>query len=166
MGWVRSPKDFWSGVLFIAFGIVAIAVSGGYHMGTAARMGPGYFPRGLGWMLVILGAFVAARGVRVMGAPVAAFKARPIVFVLGAVVGHERGEIIVEVAAPLAVGDGIVFEPTDGAPGPTTGFAVAAVRTIAARDGITRQAIATRSRVSVGARVRRTSHAAPRSPRK
>lgn len=86
MGWVRSPKDFWSGVLFIAFGIVAIAVSGGYHMGTAARMGPGYFPRGLGWMLVILGAFVAARGVRVMGAPVAAFKARPIVFVLGAVV--------------------------------------------------------------------------------
>ncbi|MBX6330554.1 MAG: U32 family peptidase [Gemmatimonadaceae bacterium] len=80
--------------------------------------------------------------------------------VLGVVVGHERGEVVVEVSAPLAVGDGIVFEPADGASGPTTGFAVTAVRTIAARDGITRQAIAARGRVSVGARVRRTSHAA------
>ncbi|HEY7902007.1 MAG TPA: tripartite tricarboxylate transporter TctB family protein [Casimicrobiaceae bacterium] len=86
MGWVRSPKDFWSGVLFVTFGIIAIAVSGGYHMGSAARMGPGYFPRGLGWLLVILGAVVAARGVRVTGSPLAAFKARPIVFVLGTVV--------------------------------------------------------------------------------
>ena len=86
MGWVRSPKDFWAGILFITFGIVAIAVSSGYSMGTAARMGPGYFPRGLGGLLVVLGALVALRGIRVPGPAIPAFRARALVFVLGTVV--------------------------------------------------------------------------------
>jgi hypothetical protein len=86
MGWVQSPKDFWAGVLFIAFGIAAVAVSSGYTMGTAARMGPGYFPRGLGGLLVVLGAVIALRGIRVPGPAIPAFRPRALGFVLLTVV--------------------------------------------------------------------------------
>src|SRR5262245_36785072 len=77
---------------------------------------------------------------------------------VGAVVGYERGELIVETSAPLRVGDGLGFEPPNHVGGPTTGFTIDAVRTIASRT-TTRQAIQTRARVPVGWRVVRTSEA-------
>jgi hypothetical protein len=86
MGWIKAPKDFWSGVVFMTFGAIALAVSSGYRMGTAARMGPGYFPRALGALLLILGAIIAVRGMRTKGEPLPAFVLRPLVFVLGTVV--------------------------------------------------------------------------------
>ena len=42
---IRHPKDFWAGVLFILFGGGACIIALDYAMGTAGRMGPGYFPR-------------------------------------------------------------------------------------------------------------------------
>ena len=78
---------------------------------------------------------------------------------LGVVVGSERGEIVVDVAAPLAVGDGLGFEPPLGAPGESTGFQVTAVRTLGALDGVTRQAVTGRGRVPAGWRVVRSSDA-------
>ena len=36
--------------------------------------------------------------------------------------GHERGELIVEVASPIQAGDGLGFEPPDHVGGPTIGF--------------------------------------------
>ena len=45
---IRAPKDFWTGVMFIAFAAVAMAVARDYSLGTAVRMGPGYFPLVLG----------------------------------------------------------------------------------------------------------------------
>ena len=64
MAFIRNPKDFWAGLLFIGLGIAAIAVGSNYNLGTAARMGPGYFPRILGILLLCLGAIIAARGLR------------------------------------------------------------------------------------------------------
>ena len=55
MPFIRSPKDFWAGILFIAFGTAAIAIAVNYPVGTAGRMGPGYFPRGLGILLILIG---------------------------------------------------------------------------------------------------------------
>lgn len=86
MTWMKDPKEFWSGVLFMVFGVFALVVSSGYAMGTAARMGPGYFPRALGGLLVIIGALVSLRGMRVEGESVPRFYLRPLVFVLGTVV--------------------------------------------------------------------------------
>jgi putative protease len=80
--------------------------------------------------------------------------------VLGAVVGHERGDLLVELSRPVAVGDGLGFEPPDGGAGQGTGFAVSAVRTVGQGDGVVRQAIAARTRVPVGWRVVRSSEAA------
>jgi hypothetical protein len=83
---IRNPKDFWAGVLFIAFGAAAIVIAGSYPLGTAARMGPGYFPRMLGALLVVLGAALALRAMRIPGAPLARLQWRPTVIVLGSVV--------------------------------------------------------------------------------
>jgi putative protease len=79
--------------------------------------------------------------------------------ILGAVVDRTPGGLIVEVSAPVEPGDGIALEPPEGGHGATVGFTVTSVRTLGTRDGIVRQAIAARTRVPIGWRVVRTSHA-------
>jgi hypothetical protein len=85
MAFIRHPKDFFAGLLFIAFGIAAIVIGSGYALGTAARMGPGYFPRILGMLLIALGAALSLRALRLTGPPIPAFKWRPLLIVLGSV---------------------------------------------------------------------------------
>jgi hypothetical protein len=55
----RNQRDLWSGIMFIVTGLLFIALSGQYQMGTAAKMGPGYFPTMLGAFMAILGLIVA-----------------------------------------------------------------------------------------------------------
>ena len=52
---IRNPKDFYAGVLFMSFGLAALVIARSYPLGTAARMGPGYFPRVLGILLLGIG---------------------------------------------------------------------------------------------------------------
>ena len=52
MALIRHPKDFWAGVLFASFGAAALVIAQSYPLGSAARMGPGYFPRMLGFLLL------------------------------------------------------------------------------------------------------------------
>ncbi|MCX5590910.1 tripartite tricarboxylate transporter TctB family protein [Alcaligenes endophyticus] len=56
---IRNKPDFWSGIMFIAIGVAFALGASNYSMGTAARMGPGYFPFWLGTCLALLGAIVA-----------------------------------------------------------------------------------------------------------
>ncbi|HEU4988337.1 MAG TPA: U32 family peptidase, partial [Gemmatimonadaceae bacterium] len=78
---------------------------------------------------------------------------------LGAVVALERGEIVVDVSSPIAVGDGIGFEAPEGLGGASVGGTVSAVRTLASRNTI-RQAVTVPARPKVGWKVLRTSQAA------
>ena len=86
MAIIRHPKDFFAGVIFIAFGIAAIVIGSNYALGTAARMGPGYFPRILGILLILLGGALALRALRLQGSPIPGWKWRPTLIVLGSVV--------------------------------------------------------------------------------
>ena len=53
-------REFIAGALFSAVGIaVALYASSHYQVGSAARMGPGYFPTMLGWVLAALGVVIA-----------------------------------------------------------------------------------------------------------
>lgn len=61
---IRSQQDFWSGVMFIAFGLFAMWEARNYPMGQAMRMGPGYFPTYLGALLVLVGAVVTAMSIK------------------------------------------------------------------------------------------------------
>ncbi|ARP83324.1 tricarboxylate transporter [Bordetella genomosp. 8] len=55
---LRNRQDFWSGIMFIVLGLGFATQATSYQMGTAARMGPGYFPFWLGVVLALLGAIV------------------------------------------------------------------------------------------------------------
>lgn len=55
---IRNHRDFWAGVLFIVTGLLFMALSRQYTMGTAAKMGPGYFPTVLGGIMAVLGVLI------------------------------------------------------------------------------------------------------------
>ena len=86
MARIRHPKDFAAGLMFVAFGIAAIAIGAGYPLGVAARMGPGYFPRILGILLIAFGTILMFRGMRLRGAGITLESPRPLLIVLGSVV--------------------------------------------------------------------------------
>jgi U32 family peptidase len=79
---------------------------------------------------------------------------------LGVVVGSRPGEITIEVAEAVRVGDGLGFEPPHGASGQSSGFRVRDVRALAPRNGAVRQAIRSRMPVPIGWRVVRSAEAA------
>jgi hypothetical protein len=61
---VHLHRDVVAGTLFILIGAFALSVGRGYPVGSAMRMGPGYFPAVLGWLLIVLGACVGLRAFR------------------------------------------------------------------------------------------------------
>jgi putative tricarboxylic transport membrane protein len=61
---VRRRQDLWAGLLLVATGAAALLVAREYPFGSVLRMGPGFFPRVLGVILVLLGLPVAVRGLR------------------------------------------------------------------------------------------------------
>src|SRR5262245_59762947 len=86
MRYIRHPKDFFAGLMFVAFGIAAIGIGSSYPLGVAARMGPGYFPRILGILLIVLGAALAVRALRLDGTKITLESPRPLIIVIGSVV--------------------------------------------------------------------------------
>lgn len=86
MSMIRNPKEFGSGCLFALAGLAAILIGYAYPVGTAARMGPGYFPRALGLILLALGAALIVKGLRTQGARISIPTLQPIAIVLGSVV--------------------------------------------------------------------------------
>ena len=79
---IKSPQDFWAGLMFIAFGLFFVAVALLYYqMGSAVRMGPAYFPVVLGGMLAVLGAIVLADSLILQWPPIAKFHFRPLLFI-------------------------------------------------------------------------------------
>jgi Tripartite tricarboxylate transporter TctB family len=58
---IKNGKDFWAGLMYLAFGAAFMLVARNYAMGSALRMGPAYFPTVLGGILVVLGLTVFVR---------------------------------------------------------------------------------------------------------
>src|SRR5262249_18160510 len=61
---ILTTKDFWSGLMLVATGAAAIFFARTYPFGTSLRMGPGYFPTVLGWVLIGFGLVLLARSLR------------------------------------------------------------------------------------------------------
>jgi hypothetical protein len=79
---IRNMKDFLAGLMFIAFGAAATALAQNYNMGTAARMGPGYFPTVLGGVLAVLGVIILMESFVVDGEGPKNISFRPLILVL------------------------------------------------------------------------------------
>ncbi|MFG1427810.1 tripartite tricarboxylate transporter TctB family protein [Roseixanthobacter glucoisosaccharinicivorans] len=67
MGFIRNPKDVLSGLLFIVIAVVFGLQTQQLAMGTAVRMGPGYFPLLLSVLLGVFGVIVLINGLRFPG---------------------------------------------------------------------------------------------------
>ena len=82
---IKSQKDFWSGLMFVATGLGFAWGAQFYSFGTSARPGPGYFPLGLGLLLALLGALTLFEALTIEtddGEPVGAFAWKPLVTIL------------------------------------------------------------------------------------
>lgn len=86
MSVIRNPKEFGSGCLFTLAGLASIVLGSAYPVGTAARMGPGYFPRGLGMILIALGLILVVKSLRSQGSRISIPTLKPLFIVLGSVV--------------------------------------------------------------------------------
>src|SRR6516162_3836662 len=75
---IRSPKDFWAGLIFIAIGGGFVLLAQQYRLGDMHRMGPAMFPILVGALLAVLGAIIALRSLAFEGEPVPRFYLRPI----------------------------------------------------------------------------------------
>jgi len=84
---IKSQKDFWSGLMFMAAGIAFAWGATNYQIGEGARMGPGYFPLMLGILLTLIGLFVTFESLVVEtedGERVGSFAWKPLFFIIAA----------------------------------------------------------------------------------
>jgi Tripartite tricarboxylate transporter TctB family len=86
---IKSEKDFWSGLMFIAIGLGFAWGATNYSFGSAARPGPAYFPFGLGIMLAALGLVVLFKALTLEvqgGDKIGSWPWKPWIIILAAVV--------------------------------------------------------------------------------
>lgn len=83
---IRHPKDFWAGIIFIFFGLAAVVIGQDYQMGTAGRMGPAYFPTILGGLLALIGVASVVRSLLRPGEAIGTFHLKSLLLILVAVV--------------------------------------------------------------------------------
>jgi hypothetical protein len=82
---VKSPQDFGTALVFIAFGLAGAYFAKDLDLGTTFRIGPGYFPTALSWLIVALGIVLAIRSVAIDGPSLGEICWRPILFIVGAI---------------------------------------------------------------------------------
>jgi hypothetical protein len=85
---IKSQKDFWSGLVFVAVGIAFAWGSTNYSFGASARPGPAYFPFGLGILMALLGAMVLFKALTIEvegGDPIGAWAWKPLAIIVAAV---------------------------------------------------------------------------------
>ena len=84
---IKSQKDFFSGLLFIAIGVAFAWGATTYKVGEGARMGPGYFPLMLGIVLALIGTVVLFTSLVVEvegGERIGKWAWRPLFFIIAA----------------------------------------------------------------------------------
>lgn len=83
---IRDPQDFWAGLMFMVLGSAFMWLARNYAYGSAAKMGPGYFPTMLGGILVALGLITFVRGLVFNGEAVGRFSWKPVLLILGGLI--------------------------------------------------------------------------------
>ncbi len=108
---IKSEKDFWSGLLFVAVGVGFAWGATVYSFGSSARPGPAYFPFGLGILTAVLGASILFKSLTIEtpdGDPVGPWPLKQSALILGAVIlfGLTLPKLGMAVALPLLIGVG------------------------------------------------------------
>ena len=80
---ITSPKDLWAGLIYVAIGVAALWFGAEYRTGSAGRMGPGYFPKALAGILLVIGVIAVVRAFIAKGTPIGSIAWKPAVIILG-----------------------------------------------------------------------------------
>ena len=80
---VRSPRDLGAGLIFVAIGVAGIVFGRELAFGSAARMGPGYFPTLLSYLIIAIGIVLAVKGLSTDWPP--RIHVRPLLAILAAI---------------------------------------------------------------------------------
>ena len=85
---IRNQRDFGAGIMYMVIGLFFTIVATQYQMGTAAKMGPGYFPFYLGLLMTLLGLLVLVKSFSAKAAieSIPKFNWRIIIQITGSVV--------------------------------------------------------------------------------
>lgn len=83
---IKNPKDFWTGIIYVVFGFLAFWIARDFGMGTASRMGPGYFPTVLASLLMLIGAISLVLSFLKPGPPIGGFAIKASALILGGIV--------------------------------------------------------------------------------
>lgn len=106
--WITSPRDFWTGLIYVLLGSGAFWIALDYPLGTVGRMGPGYFPRVLALILVVIGAIALVRAFVSVSEPVGHLAWKPLLLICGAIVLYgmlvQTAGLVVALAVLLMVG--------------------------------------------------------------
>jgi hypothetical protein len=70
LSFIKNPKDFFAGILFIIIAGVFASQLRELPIGSAFRMGPGYFPMLVAGLLGALGLVIMVGGLRAKGEPI------------------------------------------------------------------------------------------------
>jgi hypothetical protein len=108
---ILGNRNVLAGLLFIAIAMLGFWEARDYAVGTALRMGTGYVPRLLCWMLTALGAVILLQGVReALARPGAAGPSglRPLFFVTAGLVAFglsiERLGLVLSIFLLIGIG--------------------------------------------------------------
>ncbi|MFT3954949.1 MAG: tripartite tricarboxylate transporter TctB family protein [Piscinibacter sp.] len=105
---IKSQRDFWSGLMFVAVGLGFAWGATEYSFGNSARPGPGYFPFGLGILMAVLGGMVLFKALTIEtegGDPIGDIAWKPLGFIVGtvAIFGWALPHLGMVIALPLLV---------------------------------------------------------------
>ncbi|MES2025943.1 MAG: tripartite tricarboxylate transporter TctB family protein [Pseudomonadota bacterium] len=85
LSFIRHPKDFWTGIIFLFIGLAAVIIGRDYNMGTAGKMGPAYFPTILGGLLALIGLAAVVRSFFREGEAISKFAIKETILILAGV---------------------------------------------------------------------------------
>jgi Tripartite tricarboxylate transporter TctB family len=85
-GVVRSPKDFWLGVIYTLVGAAGFLIARDYPFGSGARMGAGYFPTIISSLLFVFGIVSIGRSFFLNGQTISAIAWKALLLIIGSAV--------------------------------------------------------------------------------
>ncbi|WP_127088834.1 tripartite tricarboxylate transporter TctB family protein [Aquabacter cavernae] len=105
---IRNTRYFCIGLIYVASGLLFLALSSQYQFGTLSKMGPGYLPTVLAILLTGVGIVSLVLSFFLDGAPLPRPNVRALVLILLAVCGFafllERAGLVIALVALLVLG--------------------------------------------------------------
>lgn len=104
---IRNQQDLAAGLFLFAFALLARYFAEDLPMGRLVRMGPGYLPTVLAWILAAIGLLIAARGFLTDGPKLESWAWRPLIALSASLIAFalllQGGGLVIAIVATTAI---------------------------------------------------------------